>query len=176
MTQTQEKTIMYSKPLYYGLLVFLIAAFFYVALSTVHSFLKIALIAAILFTSGTIIARLTKNENHYGLVIIRGQKGFSLMQKIAEKYPKTSNQLADLGLSLGFGALYSYYLFAKNKTKLLIHVLILIALFALATNTNTGIPREFLILVGVLFGLAGIGIISIFQSAFNIATIPGSPA
>ncbi len=171
-TQKHEET---NKPFLYAILALLVVAFFYVALSQLNSFAKIAIIAVTLFASGSIISKLTGDQSHYGLVILRGTKGFNLMQKIADKHPRLCNELADLGLSLGFGSIYAYYLFSKNKTKLVLHIIALILLFGFA-NSNTGIPKEILILIGLALGLSGLGIISIFQSAFKIATIPGSPA
>src|SRR3989344_1341537 len=99
-TQTQEDihakvNEKINKPFLYAILALLIVVFFYVALSTLNSFIKIAIIAATLFASGSIISKITKDQSHYGLVILRGTKGFNLMQKIADKHPKLCNELAD---------------------------------------------------------------------------------
>ncbi|MDP3742642.1 MAG: site-2 protease family protein, partial [Candidatus Micrarchaeota archaeon] len=100
-----------------------------------------------------------------------------LMKNIAKTHPKIVNALADFGLSFGFGAIYSFFLFRKTPKKLLVHLALILLLFAVA-SFSTSVPTNPLILqaVGVLFGLAGIGFVSIAMNAFNILTIPGTPA
>lgn len=155
----------------------LIAVFFYAAFSTMHNALKLVMIVGSLFASGAIIARLTSSSNYYGLVIIKGKYGFGLMKKISQAHPKLVNALADLGLSLGFGALYSFFLFNKTPKKFIAHLLVLVLLFATASfSANAPTNSLVLQLVGVLFGLAGIGVASIALNAFNILTIPNTPA
>ncbi|MBI4406809.1 site-2 protease family protein [Candidatus Micrarchaeota archaeon] len=158
-------------------LLVVIAVFFLSALSTLPNFAKAVLVIGSLFISGAIIARITNSKNHHGLVIVRGKYGFGLMKSIADKHPKAVNALADLGLSLGFGAIYSYYLFKKRPKKLAMHLVILAVLFLTASfTTNTSVNPLVLQAGGFLLGLAGIGLISVALNAFAILTIPETPA
>ncbi len=158
-------------------LIALIAVFFYAAFSTLPNVLKIIVIAVSLFASGAIIARLTKSSNYYGLVIVRGKYGFGLMKSIAQRHPKIVNALADLGLSLGFGALYSLSIFKNSPKKFLAHLAVLVLLFAGASFTSAVSTNPlYLQVAGVLFGLAGVGFLSIALNAFSILTVPNTPA
>ncbi len=158
-------------------LVALVIVFFVTAFSTMHNVVKAVIIAGSLFASGAIIARLTNSTNNYGVVIVRGKYGFNLMKDIAQKHPRFVNALADLGLSLGFGSIYSFFLFKNTPKKLFAHLLVLLLLFATASFTSS-IPVSPLLLqvIGVLFGLAGVGFASIALNAFAIFTIPETPA
>lgn len=154
----------------------LIVVFFYTAFSTLPSIAKLVLIAASLFLSGAIIARLTGASNSYGLVILRGKYGFKLMENIAKAHPKLVNALADLGLSLGFGAIYSFILFKTKPKTFLLHLAALLLFFVGAGFTTSINNQTALQAGGVLFGLAGIGVISIALNAFAVLTIPNTPA
>ncbi len=159
-----------------ALLVF-IAVFFYAVFSTLPNVVKAVAIVGSLFASGAIIARLTKSSNYYGLVVIKGKYGFDLMKNIAQRHPKVVNALADFGLSFGFGAIYSFFLFRKTPKKLLVHLLLILALFAVASFSASASTNPLVLqAVGVLFGLAGIGFVSIAMNAFNVLTVPGTPA
>ncbi len=154
-----------------------IGVFFISALSTLPNFFKAAVVIGSLFVSASIIARVTNSKNHHGLVIVRGKYGFKLMKSIADKHPRVVNALADLGLSLGFGAVYSYYLFKKQPKKLAAHLVILALLFLSASfTTNTSVNPLVLQIGGMLLGLAGIGLLSVALNAFAILTIPETPA
>ena len=153
----------------------LIALFFYIAFSTLPNIAKIIVIAASLFASGAIVARLTASSNYYGLVVVKGKYGFGLMKTIAQRYARIVNQLADLGLSIGFGAFYSFALF-KATPKFAVHLLVLILIFAGAAMASTSNSQAPLAVVGVLFGLAGMGLVSIALNAFAILTVPSTPA
>ncbi len=155
----------------------LIAIFFLSTFSTLPNAIKVIILAGSLYASGSIVAHLAKTKSYHGLVILKGKYGFGLMRLIAEKHPKTVNALADLGLSIGFGAIYAYYLFGKSQKKFLVHLAILAILFAGASfNTNISINPAMLQIGGFLFGLAGIGTLSIAMNAFAILTIPETPA
>ncbi|MFH1247393.1 MAG: site-2 protease family protein [Candidatus Micrarchaeota archaeon] len=158
-------------------LVALMLVFFYAVFSTLHNLVKVVVLVGTLFASGAIIARLTKSSSYYGLVVVKGKYGFNLMKSIAKKHPKFVNELSDLGLSLGFGAFYSFYLFHKTPKKFLVHLLILVIVFGAASFSSVvPIDSLYLQLIGVAFGLAGIGFALIALNAFNILTVPGTPA
>ncbi len=178
MAKQTEKVAKFSfSTLEMFLLLVLIVGFFAVAFSAINNFVKAAGLLLILFASGAVISKLTGASSYYGLVIIRTKRGFNLMKSIADSHPKLVNGLSDLGLSFGFGAIYSFLLFRGNVKKFLFHLLVLVVLFASA-SFSASVPLNNMLMsaFGILFGLAGIGLLSIVAHAFNIATVPGTPA
>lgn len=154
-----------------------IIIFFYAALSTLPNIFKIVLVAATLFGSGAIIARLTKTANYYGMVILKGKYGLNEMKIWSQKYSKVLQGFVDLWLSLGFGVFYSYFLFGKNLKKFGFHLLVLLVLFFGLGFTTVNLDNLLLMqIAGILFGLAGMGVVSIALNAFAIFTIPNTPA
>mgnify|MGYP001567087697 FL=1 len=158
-----------------------VAAFFWTATSTLNNFIKAPLILLILFTSGNLISRFGKLENYYGIIILRGEKGFSAMRYFA-RHPKLMRALADFGLSLGFGMIYGFLIYRKNILKFLSHLIIVSAIFGLllagSNITIFGDELKSFILpaIGVLGGLLAFGIASLLIQALNILTVPGSTA
>ncbi|OIO25751.1 hypothetical protein AUJ14_03460 [Candidatus Micrarchaeota archaeon CG1_02_55_22] len=155
--------------------------FFATALSELDNYVKFLAIIGIMTLSGAYIKRVTGSWGRFGVVMLRGKNGLDLMKSLGDRYPEAFRKLADFGLTLCFGIPYGYYVFRKEPKKLLIHSLIL-AVFALGlhfTPLVTAVPWADELVLGVvlLFGLAGIGLLSLFASAISIfaskAAAPG---
>ncbi|VVB70992.1 Peptidase family M50 [uncultured archaeon] len=158
-------------------LVFAITLFTFIVTSQMPGWLQFAACIGILVVYGNYLRRNLKNASGgFGFIMIRGTAGFNTMKKFAEKYPNLSKELCDFGLTIGFGILYSFYLFKLSK-KFFIHALILIAmsggLYYLALQNST-IDTTFAILF-FLFGFFGSGAYLLGQSLVNIFTTPNAP-
>ncbi|MEK6843209.1 MAG: site-2 protease family protein [Candidatus Micrarchaeota archaeon] len=157
-----------------------ITAFFYLATSTYSNYIKVPAILALLVGSGKVIAKLGGYEEYYGIIIFRGKRGFSAMRYFA-KYPRIMRAIADFGLSLGFGMLYSVYIYKGNWKKILSHLVLigtfyyLFIIFGNPTIYTDKMPY-YLSAIGVAGGLLFFGIASLAIQAFTILTVPGSTA
>ncbi|MFH1750171.1 MAG: site-2 protease family protein, partial [Candidatus Micrarchaeota archaeon] len=156
-----------------------VAAFFLSATSMLDNWVKAPLILAILFGAGKTISYIGRLENYYGIIILRGEKGFSAMRYFS-KHPKLMRALADFGLSLGFGMIYSFLIFRKNLPKFFAHLLIVAGIFwiLLAGSNMTvfgdDLKNYVLPAIGVLGGLLAFGISALAIQALNILTVPGT--
>lgn len=143
--------------------------------------LKGMLLLAILYASGMLMGRFGGLETYHGIIILRGEKGFGAMHALA-KHPRIMRWLADFGLSLGFGMIYSFLIYRKDVKKFLTHLVIVTAIFlALLTGSNMtifgdGLKAFILPAIGVLGGLLAFGVASLIIQAMNILTVPGSTA
>lgn len=159
------------------------AIFFYFASSKLSLIPKIIVMVADLALTGVLVKKiLAKNQNvegYYGLLIIKGLVGFKTMKVIADKYSKQCIELADLGLSLSFGALYSHFLYwRKSRKKFLFHLLLILLFFAWLNSNiirSPGLGQLYLV-VGIIAGLGGVGFVYLITSAFNILTTSNAPA
>ncbi len=97
-------------------------AFFAVAFSTLNDWIKLAITLVTLGVSGTILGMLSKQEHHFGFIILRGVSGFKQMRFMAKHYAELCKALADFGLTLSFGVFYGWRLFGLRK-KLAIHAI-----------------------------------------------------
>ncbi len=156
-----------------------LAIFFALATSTLNNWIKAGSLLVLLAVSGMLIQRLSGIEGYYGLLILRGKKGFKAMEYFSANFSTTAKRLADFGLSLGFGALYSYWLFGKDKKKFLSHVAAMAFLFGslqfLAGQPFSGWGLVFL-LMNLLFGLLALGVQSlVLQGAKILTTADAGP-
>ncbi|MBU1198024.1 site-2 protease family protein [Candidatus Micrarchaeota archaeon] len=178
---SKRKRLSGSEKVRLGLFVVLaLAAFFYLATSTFNNWIKAGSIIVLLSGSGMIIQRLARIEGYYGLLILRGTRGFGAMEYFSKHFGKTARDLADFGLSLSFGALYSYWLFGRtSKKKFFAH---LIALGAFFLILQTGIALQFgeiapaVFLLNMSFGLLALGTQSLLFQGARILTSPESAA
>ncbi|NUN11821.1 site-2 protease family protein [Candidatus Micrarchaeota archaeon] len=154
-----------------------IASFFTIAFSEIETLTKAVILLLLLGITGWLIHKIAGIEGYYGLLVLKGEHGFNLMADIAKKQPKLVRELADFGLTFGFGLPYGYALFKKSK-KFLLHALIssVFFLFPLLGAPNPAFNQYLLVASGLLFGLFGVTAYTLVQNAFNILTIPGSPA
>ncbi|MBI5224437.1 site-2 protease family protein [Candidatus Micrarchaeota archaeon] len=157
-----------------------IAAFFYLATSNYSNFIKVPAILALLVGSGKVIAKLGGYEEYYGIIIFRGKRGFAAMRYFA-KYPRIMRAIADFGLSLGFGMLYSIYIYKGNWKKILAHFVLICAFFygfiiyGNPTIYNDSLPY-YLSAIGIAGGLLIFGVASLAIQAYMILTVSGSSA
>ncbi len=158
-------------------LVFAIVLFTFIVTSDMPGWLKFASCIGILVVYGNYLRKeLKSSSGGFGFIMVRGTTGFNTMKKFAESHPDLSKELCDFGLTVGFGIIYSYYLFKFTK-KFFIHAIILLALaiglYYLASQ-NAGIDSTFAILF-FLLGFFGSGTYLLVQSTINIFTIPNAP-
>ncbi|MFH0971869.1 MAG: site-2 protease family protein [Candidatus Micrarchaeota archaeon] len=152
------------------------AIFWYGASSTLTNWLKAPLLLAILFGSGKLMAHFGKLENYHGIIILRGEKGFGIMHYFA-KYPKLMRALADFGLSMGFGMIYSFLIFRNRPKKFIAHFVLVAFFFAALFLANaTEQTGYWITAIGILGGLLFFGIASLVIQALNILTVPGTTA
>jgi membrane-associated protease RseP (regulator of RpoE activity) len=155
--------------------------FIEVATSTMTNWIKAPLLISAMFISSYCLKKVGRFENYYGIIILRGEKGFGLMHFFA-KYPKTMRALADFGLSLGFGMIYSYWIYKKHLKKFLIHFILVAGFFSIlllgsnATVFSNDYKNFILPAIGVFGGLLFFGIAAMAIQAFNILTVPGTTA
>lgn len=149
--------------------------FFSVALSEWNVFVKTGVGLAVLFLSNSALKKLINANTYSGLIMLKGHKGFDLMQSIAKKHPNFCNQACDFGLSLSFGVLYSLYLYwRKEKWKFFWHSIVIalfVAFLALTGNANSAAQITVIELIAaLLFGFLGLGITSIIKATIGIFT------
>lgn len=156
-------------------------AFLFAATSTLTNWFKAPLLLATLYASGSLIAKFGKLESYHGIIILRGEKGFAAMRYFA-KHPRLMRALADFGLSLGFGMIYSVLIYRRNFTKIFAHFVLVASIFwILLAGSNITIfgndLKEFVLpAIGVLGGLLAFGIASLIIQAMNILTVPDTAA
>ncbi|MFH0835276.1 MAG: site-2 protease family protein [Candidatus Micrarchaeota archaeon] len=154
------------------------ALFFLFAFSDLDNYLKAIAILADLFLCGVVLKRLTGVEGYYGLIIVRGLSGFRAMRYIAGRYAETCRKISDVGLSVGFGAFYAYYVFGKRKVLWQFAAIALFyAAFWFVQNTAgfAVMQSAAYFAVGICFGMFGLGLLFIGQHAFNVLTVSGTP-
>lgn len=96
-----------------GILVVLLSAFlFYFILNIgsfiegfeISGFLKFILIAVEMFIVGKILSKRYKLDTEIGLILLKSKKGLEFIEKISQ-YKKLWNFLADLGVTISYGAI-----------------------------------------------------------------------
>lgn len=157
-----------------------LALFYYIAVSQLSNWLKAPALIAVLVGSGLLMQKIAGFEGYYGLLVFRGEKGFRAMRYAAEKFGGTARKLADFGLSLGFGLLYSYYLFGrKDFKKFLAHAAAVTAFFLLVqpgvAKNVAGFP-EIVFAFNLAFGLLAFGVQSLVIQGTKILTTSNAPA
>lgn len=149
--------------------------FFAVAFSTLNDWVKFAITVVTLGVSGTILGLLSKQEHHFGFIIVRGVSGFKQMRFIAKHYAGLSKALADFGLTLSFGVFYGWRLFGLNK-KLALHAVGMALFYALfLLQPGVMLESQALIAIGFVTGLFGIGFYFLANHAYAILTVPATP-
>ncbi|MFQ5406501.1 MAG: site-2 protease family protein [Candidatus Micrarchaeia archaeon] len=158
--------------------------FFSIGFSELDNFLKTVLMLSVLVLSGMLIGRLTGMETYYGIIMLRGKAGLGFMEKLAKKHPDFFREVADFGLSMGFGLPYSFMLFYKKPRKFLLHAFFVVLFFLLLSFAYAGAPGSpssvqtalFVLALGLLGGLAGLGFVLLAIQAMAILTVPNIPA
>ncbi|HEV8289335.1 MAG TPA: site-2 protease family protein [Candidatus Norongarragalinales archaeon] len=156
--------------------------FFSIAFSSLESVIKIVLMIADLVISGTLLKKVSDLEGYYGFLMLRSKKGLGLMDWIARKYPRAMTEFANAGLTVCFGLVYGFYLFRKTPLRLAAHALIVLLLFGGAWYLQQSAPEtsqvtaNVIALASVFFGLFALGILSLAAHAFNVLTLPSTPA
>ena len=161
--------------------VFFGIVFFAAALSSLDLPVKALLMLADLVASTYSICQLLQVPSFYGLVFIKGKYGLKLMQVLAERYSGAFTQMADLGLSVSFGIIYSYLLFWRKggKLKWAAHSAFIIAFFYFATSTPNAlqfVDWRLMFLAGVLGGFGGLTLLMLAASAVGVVAAKTSPA
>ncbi|MFH1199553.1 MAG: site-2 protease family protein [Candidatus Micrarchaeota archaeon] len=148
------------------------AIFYYAALTDLNNVFKVPLMLAILVGSGLAMQALAGLEGSYGLLVFRGERGFGAMRYAANKFSHAARSLADFGLSLGFGVIYSYYLFGrKDFKKFASHAIAVTAFFTLlSTNKGTGFSPDLFFTLNVAFGLMATAVQSLVMQGAKILT------
>ncbi|MBI5228942.1 hypothetical protein HY991_02440, partial [Candidatus Micrarchaeota archaeon] len=166
------------------------AVFFYFAFSSYDNTLKAIILLGDLVLTGTIVRQLTGWEGYYGLLIVRGKRGFGLMAWFAKRFEPALRELMDFGMSLGFGILYSHLLFKDKPKKFIIHSLLVVAFFAWTyfqfIQVIGGAMGSLVFLLSLLLGLFALGysfliissfnILSYYYSKFILNVVPAGPA
>lgn len=155
------------------------ALFFPIAASRMGNELKLPLIVAILYLSGEAIRRVSGVDGYGPILMWKGNGGFSLMKRLAERHPRFFRELNDFGLTLCFGIPYSAFVFKGQWRKWAIHSVLVATFFYLI---QMGIVQQFdslrtvLMAIGLALGLAGFGLAFVALHAWSILTTPGTPA
>lgn len=149
------------------------AIFFAAAFSSEPNLLKAPVMLADLVFSGMLLTRLLEVPGWYGVVLLRGKNGLSLMNRVGDRFPVMGRRLADFGFVLAFGLPYSARLFLKDKRKLewAVDAAIVLAFFLWLQTvpaSSSWLNSWAAFFVGTLFGLAGIGLFSLIVSAAGI--------
>ena len=148
--------------------------FFAAAFSTLNDWVKLGIIVVDLGISGALLGKLAGQEQHYGFILVRGVAGFKQMRFIAKHYANLSKEIADFGLTLGFGVFYGWRLYGLTQ-KLAKHALLVVLFFFLFFFQPMLIDPWFLLGLGLIAGLFGVGFYFIASHAYNVLTIPGTP-
>ena len=165
------------KPALIAITILTAALFFAVAFSTANDWLKLLFSVLILSVGGSLLGRLSGHEQHYGFIILRGVMGFKEMKYVGKNYGRLSREIADWGLTLGFGIPYGIKNFGLSR-RLLVQAVVSLVFFAIVffQNAAGGVDGNWIIVLGALAGLFGVGFFFLAQHAFSILTIPGTPA
>ncbi len=154
-----------------GIMLASAAVFFAAALSTQSNLLKAAVILGDLVFSGLVLQKILKCEGWYGVLMVRGGNGLGLMKEIGAKHPRAARELTEFGLSFGFGIPFSLYAQGrKNWRKVLVHLVLLSGFYWWLQGMPAASSwlNSFALIIGVLFGIAAIGVISMVSSAVGI--------
>ncbi|MGC8850972.1 MAG: site-2 protease family protein [Candidatus Micrarchaeia archaeon] len=147
------------------------AAFLSIVFFEIPLLFKAPLAIASLAACGTGIAGYTRQPGYYGLVVLRGRKGFNLMRYLASHHQRFFSEMADFGLTLFFGFLYGLALYHKKPRKLAAHALLL-GFFAFSFQFYVPGMQDLqlvLSIAGFLFGLAATFLAAIAFQAIHIA-------
>jgi len=170
-----------------AVLVVLAAVVFFalIAFSSLDNYLKAFFLLIDLIACGALLKRLTGIEGYYGLLLLRGEKGFRTMQWVANHFPKESRFLADWGFTVGFGVPYALFAFRKQSGKrravvslaaIAFQLFFFFSQFASASSglnsSNALVWLTLLVLLST--GLFGTGFLLLAQHAFEVLTIPGT--
>ncbi len=157
-----------------------LALFYYAATSTLSNWVKAPALVAVLVASGLLMQKVAGLEGYYGLLVFRGEKGFRAMRYAADNFAGTARKLSDFGLSLGFGLLYSYYLFGrKDFKKFLAHAVAVTAFFVMVqpgVARNVGEFPEIVFVFNLAFGLLAFGVQSLVIQGTKILTTSNASA
>jgi len=148
--------------------------FFALAFSTLNDWIKFGLIVLELGASGVLLGRLSGQEHFYGVILVRGVAGFKEMRYVSKHYAQLSKDLADFGLTLGYGVFYGLHLYGLGK-KLLLHFAGLLVFYALFLLQPTLVDGLLMAAIGTVTGLFGIGFYFIASHAYAVLTIPATP-
>lgn len=162
---------------YYVLAVVLASAFlfFTLAFSELPVLYKVVVLLIELSLTGFVIHKLTGVDSFYGVLIVRGFAGFDAMKYVAKHYGELSKKLCDLGATMGFGVLFGFKVFGWKKA--LVHSVFLLALLSLLFGFGSSnlVPGSiWLIVAGLIFGLAGAGLFGMISHAYDILTVPNT--
>ncbi len=154
-----------------------IASFFYAAISDLNNWVKAPLIVAILYVSGRLMAYFGRLENYHGIIMLRGEGGFSLMKSLSN-HPKVIRALADLGLTLGFGLVYGFLVFKDQPRKFFIHLLLVGGFFLTLQSPMIADEASNVVVkvAGILGGLLLFGVSALAIQSLKILTVPGTGA
>jgi len=162
------------------------ALFFAIVLSDLPDLWKVALAIATIALGGKLLADVHGWKSYFGINIVRGGWGISAMEKFAKKHADLARFVADVGVGIGYGMIYSLITFGKKaerKTLAVTLVLslaftILMAAGSFSDQTSLLSDPRFLILLacGIAGGLAFQSVALLVISAINILTVPNAPA
>lgn len=170
-------------PLVIGLVVlFSIAAFFATVFSGLSIWPKTAVSLLVLVLCGFALHKLTGIESFYGFLMVRSLAGFNLMEAIAKAHPKWLREATDAGATLAFGIPFGAKVFGWKKA--LMHGLLVAAFLALMLEArfvsalSVLLPggESYFLALGLLAGLAGMGLLGIAINAYAVLTVPNTPA
>lgn len=152
-----------------------VVVFFKVAFLDLPLFFKVAVLLTELALTGFAIHKLTGVDSFYGVLILRGFAGFDAMKWIARNYRNLARQSSDLGASVGFGLPFAVKVFGWKKA--LKHAFVLAAFSVLLSGFLYSTVDNGLTVfgVGMLLGLAGIGLFGLLSHAYNVLTVPNTP-
>ncbi len=155
-----------------------IVFFAFVAFSVLDNYLKAFFLLVDLVACGALLKRLTGVEGYYGLLLLRGEKGFKTMRVIATRFARESRFVADWGFAVGFGVPYSLLVFRKHLKRFLALAVCALAFEAFFFFAQPAGAFDSLLLVSfalaVLVGLFGLGFFLLAQHAFAVLTVPGT--
>lgn len=139
--------------------------FFVVAFSVQDLALKIAEGFVVLVLNGLSLSRALDAENYYLLLNIKKtKKGLKMIKELALKHAGIIKKLADLGLTISFGPVYSYYVFGNTK-KFYTHTALLLVFLVLLQLNNSSLV---VLASGLIGGLALIGTVLMGANAYSI--------
>ena len=147
------------------------AVFFIAALSTEPSILKAVVILGDLVFSGLMLQKILKCEGWYGVLMVRGENGLGLMKELGANHPRAARELTEFGLSFAFGIPFSLYAQGrKNWQKVLAHLVLLAGFYWWLGGMPAASSwlNNYALAIGVLFGIASIGFLSMLSSAAGI--------
>ncbi len=154
------------------------AVFFATALSTADNFLKAVVVLADLTFSGTLLARLTRSEGWYGVVMLRSKKGLKMMDDIARAHPKAAKAIADFGVTISYGVPFAGHVFRREWKKLALHAVLSAAFYwwLQGLPAANAVLNSLTLAIGLTTGLLGLGVISLAYSTLGILTVKTAPS